>query len=294
MSQTPIVYLNGEYCPFESARISPLDRGFLFAHAAYEVCAVFCSKLVDFEGHIGRLERTLAAIDIPNPMSAADWQAMHEALISRNGIEEGMVYLQVTAGAYETRDFAGPETFNPTVFAYAQARDLIGDLAEFGYAAVLQEDTRWARRDLKTTQLLSQALGYRRARDQGAFGAVMVEDGFVTETASANAWIVTQAGQLITRALSPSILAGITRGRVMHIAEKNGLRFEERAFTPEEAFAAQEMFSTSATGLVAPIIQLNDQAIGTGKPGPITRQLQRLYYQTMGADIATRAPWCAG
>ncbi len=292
MSQNSIVYLNGEYCTLESAKISPLDRGFLFAHAAYEVCAVFRGNLVDFEGHIGRLGRTLAAIDIPNPKTLGEWRTLHEALVTQNNLDEGMVYLQVTAGAYDARDFAGPEVLEPTVFAFSAARSLIGDMAQHGYAAVLVDDTRWARRDLKTTQLLSQALGYRTARDRGAFGAVMVEDGFVTETASANAWIVTEGGALVTRALSSAILAGITRERVVHLAQDAGLHFEERSFTPAEAIAAKEMFSTSATGLVAPIIRLDDRLIGEGTPGQMTRQLQRLYYENMGADIAVVAPWC--
>lgn len=292
MSQSPIVYLNAEYCTLESAKISPLDRGFLFAHAAYEVCAVFRGSLVDFSGHIGRLGRTLGAIDIPNPKTPDEWRAMHEELITRNELDEGMIYLQVTAGAYDARDFAGPEVLEPTVFAFSDARSLIGELARIGYAAALVDDTRWTRRDLKTTQLLSQALGYRTARDRGAFGAVMVEDGLVTETASANAWIVTEDGTLVTRALSSAILAGITRGRVMQLAQDAGLSFEERAFAPNEAFAAKEMFSTSATGLVSPITKLDEQAIGSGEPGPMTRRLQRLYYEAIGADVATRAPWC--
>lgn len=269
-----------------------MDRGFLFSHAAYEVSAVFQGSLFDFEGHIGRLERTLAAIDIPDPMTASQWRSVHEELITRNNLDEGMIYLQVTAGAYGGRDFAGPEALEPTVFAFTDARALIGDLARDGYSAVLVDDTRWARRDLKTTQLLSQALGYRTARERGAFGALMVEDGFVTEMASANAWIVTADGQLVTRALSAAILAGITRARVMQLATEAGLGFEERAFTPDEAFAAREMFSTSATGLVAPIIKLDDQAIGAGEPGPMTRKLQRLYYVAMGADVTERASWC--
>ena len=291
MPVCPVVHLNGSFLPLGEAHVSPLDRGFLFAHAAYEVTAVYGGRFVDLDGHIARLTRTLDGIAIPNPHGSAGWEALHSELIVRNGLTEGLVYLEVTGGAYDARDFAGPETFTPTVFAYADAKPLIGAAARDGIKAVFLNDTRWKRRDMKTTQLLSQALAYRTAKAQGAETAFMVEDGFVTEAASANAWIVTQAGEIITRDLSPAILPGITRAGVMALRGKGGFTIAERAFTPEEASNSAEVFTTSAGAMVAPVTHLGGRAIGNGKPGPVTRRIQRLYYEAMGADVSSAAPW---
>ena len=291
MPVCPVVHLNGSFLPLGEAHVSPLDRGFLFAHAAYEVTAVYGGRFVDLDGHIARLTRTLEGIAIPNPHAAADWDALHSELIVRNGLTEGLVYLEVTGGAYDARDFAGPATLTPTVFAYADAKPLIGAVARDGIKAVFLNDTRWKRRDMKTTQLLSQALAYRTAKARGAETAFMVEDGFVTEAASANAWIVTQAGEIITRDLSPAILPGITRAGVIALRGKGGFTITERAFTPEEASGAAEVFTTSAGAMVAPVTHLDGRAIGNGNPGPVTRRIQRLYYEAMGADVSSAAPW---
>lgn len=291
MPVCPIVHLNGSFLPLGEAHISPLDRGFLFAHAAYEVTAVYGGRLVDLDGHIARLTRTLTGIDIPNPYDAAGWAALHTELIVRNSLTEGLVYLEVTGGAYDARDFAGPETLTPTVFAYADAKALIGAAARDGIKAVFLDDTRWKRRDMKTTQLLSQGLAYRAAKQQGADTAFMVEDGFVTEAASANAWIVTRAGEIITRDLSPAILPGITRAGVMALRGKGGFTITERAFTPDEVVNAAEAFTTSAGAMVAPVTHIDGRVVGAGTPGPVTRKIQRLYYEAMGADIPAVAPW---
>ena len=243
---------------------------------------------------MSRLSRTLAGIGIPDPLPGGGWGKVHRDLIDYNGLTQGLIYLQVTAGAYGLRDFAGPEEFEPTVFLYADARPLIGETARNGIRAVFLDDTRWKRRDMKTTQLLSQALAYRTAREAGADTAFLVEDGRVTEAASANAWIVDGEGQLVTRDLSPSILPGITRAGVLDLLEGSGLHLVERAFTPDEALAAKEAFTTSAGAMIAPVIAIDGQAIGDGRPGPVTRQIQRLYYQAMGADVAAVAPWTMG
>ncbi len=288
------VYLNGKFCPVEDAAISPFDRGFLFAHAAYEVTAVYDGRFIDLEGHLSRLRRTLEGISISNPYSDEAWAEIHTDLIDKNGVEEGLVYLEVTGGAYGMRDFAGPETFTPTVFLYADTRPLIGEAARDGIKAITLGDTRWKRRDMKTVQLLSQALAYRAAREAGADTAFMVEDGLVTEAASANAWIVDAEGRLITRELSHSILPGITRAGVLSLLDGTGIELVERAFTPEEAASAVEAFTTSAGAMVAPVIALDGKPVGSGKPGPVTRRIQRLYYEAMGADVAAVAPWALG
>jgi len=288
------VYLNGKFCPVEDAAISPFDRGFLFAHAAYEVTAVYDGRFIDLEGHLSRLRRTLEGISISNPYSDEAWAEIHTDLIDKNGVAEGLVYLEVTGGAYGMRDFAGPETFTPTVFLYADTRPLIGEAARDGIKAITLGDTRWKRRDMKTVQLLSQALAYRTAREAGADTAFMVEDGLVTEAASANAWIVDAEGRLITRELSHSILPGITRAGVLSLLDGTGIELVERAFTPEEAAGAVEAFTTSAGAMVAPVITLDGKPVGSGKPGPVTRRIQRLYYEAMGADVAAVAPWALG
>lgn len=291
MDVCPWAYLNGEVVPAGEARISPFDRAFLFAHAAYEVTAVYGGRLVDWPGHASRLARTLEGIDVPVPMDGPALEALHLDLMARNGVDEGLIYLQVTAGAYGFREFAGPETLEPSVFLFATAKPLIADTARDGVAAISVDDTRWKRRDYKTTQLLSQALAYRLARQSGAQTAFMVEDGLVTEAASANAWIVTDDGQLVTRHLSASILAGITRDRVSALLAREGVSLEERAFSIEEVVQAREAFTTSAGAIIAPVLSIDGTAIGTGQPGPVTRLVQRLYYAHIGADVARVAPW---
>jgi D-alanine transaminase len=291
MPVCPIVHLNGSFVPFGEAWVSPLDRGFLFAHAAYEVTAVYGGRFADLEGHIGRLSRTLNGIGIPSPHGPSGWEQLHTELIVRNNVTEGLVYLEVTAGAYDARDFAGPEAFSPTVFAFADAKPLIGAPARDGIKAIFLDDTRWKRRDMKTTQLLSQALAYRAAKAVGADTALMVEDGHVTEAASANAWIVTRTGEIITRQLSSAILPGITREGVFGLQAAGGFAISERAFTPAEALGAAEVFTTSAGAMILPVTHLDGAPVGDGRPGPVTRRLQRLYYEAIGADVSAAAPW---
>ena len=282
-------YLNGEFVRAERARISPFDRGFLFAHAAYEVTAVFAGRRIDGEGHAARMARTLTGLEIPAP--SPDPAVVEQELIARNGLEEGLIYLQVTGGTYDQRDFTGPETFTPSIFAFVTHKSLITDIARDGVRAVSLPDQRWARRDLKTTQLLSQALAYRSAKAQGADTAWMHENGVVTEAASANAWIVTASGELVTRDLSNAILSGITRHAVIDQARASGLTVTERAFTLGEVYSAREAFTSSAGALINPVIAMDGQPIGTGQPGPVTRSVQARYYAAIGADVAKRAPW---
>jgi len=285
----PIVYLDGKFIPADEARISPFDRGHLFAHAAYEVTAVYDGKLIDFDGHLARLGRTLDGLEIPRLPD--DLAALHHELMTRNRLTEGLVYLQVTAGDYGHRDFYGPEIFTPALFMFSTEKQLIGDVARDGIHAITLEDTRWTRRDMKTTQLLSQSLAYRKARRAGATTAFMHEDGVITEAASANAWIVLTDGTLVTRNLSNAILPGITRQAILRLLADKGLRVEERAFTVNEAKAAAESFTSSAGAIIAPVLKLDDTMIGTGKPGPITRAVQGAYYEHIGADVGNIAPW---
>lgn len=291
MPHAAVVYLDGEFKSASEARISVFDRGYLLAHAAYEVTAFYDGKLVDFEHHKARLARTLTALEIPQPSEMDGLEALHLDLIERNQAQEGLAYLQVTAGAYDGRDFAGPEYFKPSFFLWARERPLLADINRDGVSAITLPDTRWSRRDLKTTQLLSQALAYRAARRAGAFTAWMHEDGLVTEAASANAWIVLTNGVLATRDLSPALLPGVTRSTVARLCEAAGFTVETRPFSIEEARQAAEAFTTSTGAGILPILSLDGQPIGDGSPGPVTRAVQALYYQHMGMDVARVAPW---
>ena len=289
MTDKQWVYLNGDFVAANEAAISPFDRGFLFAHAAYEVTAVYAGKLIDFDAHMARLARTLEGIEIAFP--ATDMAALHNEIMARNNLSEGLIYIQVSAGDHGPRDFYGPEVLTPSLFMFTTAKQLIGEVARDGFGVISQEDTRWTRRDIKTTQLLSQTLAYRAARRAGAAAAILHEDGVVTEAASANAWIVTGGGTFDTRERSHALLPGITRQSTVDLLRNAGHVVEERAFTLTEMAEAAEAFTTSTGVVIAPVLTLDGKPIGTGKPGPLTRTVQRLYYAYIGADVAAIAPW---
>lgn len=268
--------------PSGEAKVSPFDRGFLFAQAAYEVTAVYNGELIDFEPHMQRLARTLAGIETEMP--DIDLLNVHQEIMARNALKEGLVYLQVTAGDQGPRDYYGPETLIPSVFMFTTHKRLISDVARDGLTAVTYEDTRWSRRDFKTTQLVTQSLAYRAARRAGATTAILHEHGIVTEAASANLWIVTSDGKLITRGLSNALLPGVTRARVLAVL--NNIGIEERAFSLDELRRAKEAFTSSTGAVIAPLTKLDGEPIGAGIPGPITRKVQAAYYHHIGADLS--------
>ena len=281
MAVTGWVYLDGAFVKAQDATVSPFDRGLLFAHSAYEVTAVFNGELIDFPQHMARLDRTLKGLEI-EPLNE-DLQSLHRELIVRNELTEGLIYIQVTSGMQGPRDYYGPETLTPSVFAFAKHKQLIGDVARDGITTISYPDTRWARRDLKTTQLLTQTLAYRAARRAGAESAILHEDGVVTEAASANLWIVTPDDTLVTRDLSSALLPGITRGRLVTLLA-DVATIEERAFTLSELRSAKEAFTSSTGVVIAPVLSVDGEQIGTGKPGPVTRNVQASYYAYIGAD----------
>ncbi len=289
MTDQQWVYLNGQFVHADAARISPFDRGFMFAHAAYEVTAIYAGRMIDWASHQARLTRTLGEIDIA--LLGGDLRALQEELLARNRVSEGLLYLQVSAGSYGMRDFAGPQVLEPGLFLFTTSKPLITAIARDGLHAISQPDTRWTRRDIKTTQLLSQVLAYRAARVAGVETAWLHEDGVVTEAASANAWIVTRDGVLVTRDLSNALLPGITRQSVMGLMREDGYRVEERSFSLDEVYSAAEAFTTSTGVVIAPVLSLDGKTIGAGVPGPVTRAVQRHYYAYLGADVAVRAPW---
>ena len=280
-----IVYLNGEFLPFDQARVSVMDRGFLFADGIYEVSAIIDSRLVDNAAHLARLDRSLGEIGIRNPHDATEWERLQTELVARNGVSEGLVYMQVTRGVHE-RDFAFPPADTPpTVMMFTQAKTVIANkLAETGAKVVTVEDLRWKRRDIKSVALLAQVLAKQAAAEAGVAEAWMVEDGAVTEGSSSTAFIATKDGRLVTRPLSTALLPGITRAAVMRLAEETGLTVEERLFSVAEAHAAAEAFYTSASAFVMPVIAIDGQPIGEGVPGPVARRLRELYIAMARGD----------
>ena len=272
-----IVYVNGEFLPEEEAKVSIFDRGFLMADGVYEVTSVLGGKLIDYNGHLTRLERSLAELEMPEPEGMDALLEIHRELITRNALKEGGVYLQITRGPAE-RDFLYPEAPVPTLVLFTMAMNLTkSPKAEKGLKIIAIDDLRWGRRDIKTVQLLYPSMGKMLAKAAGADDAWMVEDGFVTEGTSNNAYIVTQDGKIVTRQLSNDILHGITRNAVLRYAREAQMVVEERPFTMEEAQGAAEAFITSATTFVTPVVEIEGTALGDGTPGPVARRLREIY-----------------
>ena len=275
------VYVNGEFLPESEGKISIFDRGFLFADGVYEVTAVVNGKLVDYEPHMERLERSLSELQMGWPCTKDELKAMHLEMVKRNALVEGIVYMQITRGSAD-RAFNFPKDVKPTLIAFTQAMKLVDNPnAVTGIKVVTIPDIRWLRRDIKSVALLAPVLGKQAAYEQGAQEGWMVEDGFVTEGTSSNAYIV-KDGKVITRGLSNAILAGCTRRSLFRLAEEKGMVIEERNFTVEEAYAADEAFLTSASQFVMPIVEIDGNRIGGGQPGPVVRKLRELFLDEAG------------
>lgn len=272
-----IAYVNGEFLPLENARVSVLDRGFLFADGIYEVSAVLDGKLVDNESHLARLERSLGEISLPLPEPRARIEEIQRELIARNGLVEGIVYLQATRGAAD-RDFVFPKDVPPTLVMFTQAKTIVeAAAAKTGIAVKTVPDIRWARRDIKSVALLAQVLAKQAAAAEGCQEAWMVEDGFVTEAGSSTAFIVTKEGVIVTRPNSQAILPGCTRRSIAALAQEHQIRFEERTFNVAEALEAAEAFITSASSFVMPVVKIDGQPVAAGTPGPLTTRLREIY-----------------
>lgn len=276
-----IVYLNGEYIAESEAKISVFDRGFLFADAVYEVTAVLDGKLIDHEGHLARLERSSKELGIKMPVTGEQLMDIQRQLIEKNGLEEGGIYLQLTRGNEGDREFSYGEDIEPTLVLFTQSRSLIDNpKVQTGIKVISFDDIRWRRRDIKTTSLLPACLAKQAAYAAGAEDVWLIEDGYVTEGGSSNAYIVTQDDVLVTRPLSNDILHGITRASLMTLAKDMNLTIEERFFTIEEAYQAKEAFISSATTFVWPVVVIDDKPIGNGKPGEISLKLRDIYINT--------------
>tara|TARA_R100001244_G_scaffold20643_2_gene21427 strand:+ start:102097 stop:102954 length:858 start_codon:yes stop_codon:yes gene_type:complete len=282
-----IVYLNGDYVPKAAAKVSVFDRGLLFSDAVYEVISVIDGRLIDMERHVTRLERSLGELSIN---AFADWSTVAQKLVTDNGLQEGLVYLQVSRGVMDERDYRwpAPDT-SPTIFAFAQERVLIENpMAGRGMRIITRPDLRWQRCDIKTTQLLYASLMKMEAEAAGVDDVWMTSGDLVTEGTSQNAHIISRESVLISHQLDRSILPGVTRIGMLEQAKSMGLSVEERAFSIEEAKDAAEAFISSSTLLIMPVVEIDGHKIGDGRPGERTARIRQNYLAAVQSDHSTK------
>ena len=275
-------YVNGRYVPARDASVNVEDRGYQFADGVYEVCEVRDGKLVDAPRHLARLQRSLSELRIAQPMPLVSIEFVMRETVRRNRVDYGLVYLQITRGVAR-RDHAFPtQPVRPAMVVTAKNLSFKKnqETAKKGIAVITTAENRWPRVDIKSVSLLPNVLAKQEAKDRGAYEAWFVDrDGFVTEGASSNAWIVTHDGRVVTRKADNHILSGITRAVLMNVLEALQLRLEERAFTPDESYAAAEAFVTSASQIVMPVVKIDDRMIADGAPGPISRRLREEFHR---------------
>ncbi len=277
-----ITYVNGLYLDYHRAAVHVEDRGYQFADGVYEVVAINGGGMVDRVRHLDRLERSLAALRIPLPMSRPALTIVMNQVLRRNRLRDGMLYIQITRGV-APRDHVFPGYLRPSVVITARRHGRGNDaLAEAGISVITIPDIRWKRCDIKSVSLLPNVLGKQMARDAGAFEAWFLDqDGFITEGTSTNAWIIDGDKRLITRQADHAILEGVTRRAILDLARSQGLEVAERAFTRDQALKAREAFLTSTTTFVLPVVRIDDEAIGDGRPGRFSRELRQAYIAHM-------------
>ena len=274
-----IAYVNGRYVRLADAAVHVEDRGYQFADGVYEVVGIHRGKMLDEIAHLDRLDRSLAALEIAQPMGRAALRSVMRETVRRNGITQGILYMQVTRGAVR-RDHAIPKASpRPSVILTARriSKKAVEDRRTAGVRVITRPDERWARRDIKSTSLLANILAKTAARDAGAFEAWLIEGDHVTEGSSTTAWIVDAEGRLVTRDLSNAVLPGVTRRVIMEAAAEAQMPVVERRFTLAEALAAKEAFITAATLGATPVVEIDGKPVGEGKPGAIGRRVQELY-----------------
>jgi D-alanine transaminase len=287
-----IAYVNGQYLPHGSAMVHIEDRGYQFADGVYEVIAVTGGRLIDGEPHMDRLERSLHELEMAMPMARGALHVVMAETVRSNGVDDGILYLQVTRGV-APRYHGFPEAVRPALVVTARRMAFPQDAeAARGFKAISLPDIRWGRCDIKSVSLLPNVLAKQRADEAGALEALLIDrDGKVTEASGSNAWIVDRDGRIITRATSNGILGGITRYRLIELARAAGMEVIERSFTIEEAKQAREAFVTSTTKFLAPVTQIDDTIIANGEPGETSRRLLGLYIDYVRGGVATaRAP----
>jgi D-alanine transaminase len=281
-----IAYVAGQYLPHRQAAVHIEDRGYQFADGVYEVIAVNRGHLVDEAPHLARLHRSLAELRIAAPMVDGALQIVIREVVRRNGVDTGIVYLQVTRGA-APREHAFPKAVKPTlVVTSRRTRPPDPRLGNDGIAVITIPDIRWQRCDIKSIALVANVLGKQAAREAGAYEAWQVDrNGEITEGTSTNAWIVTGDGAVVTRAADTAILNGVTRLAIFDIIGREGFRLVERPFSVAEAKAAREAFLTSTTADLLPVVHIDGAPVGDGKPGPLSQKLRAAYF-AHAADAA--------
>lgn len=277
-----IAYVNGHYTPLRDASVNVEDRGYQFADGIYEVCEIVGGKMVDFPRHMARMQRSLRELRIAEAMPLASLKVVMQEVVRRNRISYGIVYLQISRGvAHRDHGFPAPEV-KPSVVVTAKSLNFTKNQAQAdrGVKVITTAENRWPRVDIKTVGLLPNVLARQEARDKGAYEAWYVDgNGFVTEGASCNAWIVTKDGKVVTRTATSGILAGITRAVLIDVLAAMQLTLEERSFTPDEAYHAAEAFVSSASQIVMPVVNIDGHAIGDGKPGGIAKRLREQFHK---------------
>jgi D-alanine transaminase len=275
-----IAYVNGRYVRHALAAVHIEDRGYQFSDGVYEVCGVQNGLLMDETYHLERLVRSLGELRIEPPMHMAALRLVMREVVRRNGIDNGMVYLQITRGvARRDHPFPNPPVRSAVVMTAKRLNEArIAQAVEAGVGVITMSDERWARRDIKSVSLLANVLAKQAAREVGAYEAWLVDtDGFVTEGSSTNAWIVDQAGRVVTRPLSRDILPGVTRRVLREAAAHAGIEVVERPFTVEEARGAREAFISSSSAIIIPVVRIDGQPVGNGAPGLLTLRLRAAY-----------------
>lgn len=273
----PVCYLNGEFLPLAQARVSPLDRAFLFADAVYEVLPVYAGRPFRLREHFDRLARSLASIRMHSPLSHAQWAGVCGELTERNGGGDLYLYVQVSRGAEFGRSHAWPEGLEPTVFAYATALEPVSaQILERGVAAVTAEDIRWARRDIKSTALLANVLLKKLAVDRGAYETILLDRGYLTEGSSTTVHVVAD-GVIRTPPNGHRILPGTTRDVVIELAARHGIPNAATQVTEADLRAADEIWLAFSTRGVLPVTHLDGAAVGSGLPGPLFRRMHAAF-----------------
>ena len=276
-----IAYVNGRYLPQGEASVHIEDRGFQFADGVYEICEVRRGAIIDETRHLDRLDRSLSEIRLQWPVSRAALQTIMHEVVRRNRVVDGLVYVQATRGA-APRDHVFPASAHPTLVVTARMLDRAAGEAKAakGIAVITMPDIRWKRPDIKTVQLLPNALARQTAKEAGAQDPWLFDEhGFVTEGAATNAWIVTRDGAIVTRQADRSILRGVTRTTLLDTIAALGLRLEERPFSVAEATQAAEAFITGATTIVMPVVAIDGSPVGQGAPGPVAKALRAAFHQ---------------
>lgn len=278
------VFLNGEFMPEGAAQLPIFDRGLLFADSVYEGFGILDSQVTDFAYHMDRLDRSLGELNMPSPMSRDDMLAAMMTLIEANGLAEGFLYLQITRGSGD-RSYLYDDSYTPNIFAFTQLAKFAADSDPDPVALATVPDIRWARRDIKTTNLLGQVMAKQAAHLAGAYEALMIApDGDVTEAGSSSFFFIKDR-ELWVRPVSNDILHGITRQTMLRVAEQHQLKIREETYTLDQALAADEAFITAASIYVLPVGRIDDTEIGDGGVGPVTASLRSAYLELARAEF---------